>query len=121
MVQSLSLQAELRGGGVSKRRGEAQVWELHAATEEEHCAGRRGWKGAHVTVTMHQSVKLPKCCLYSHIMWMVSATVAANGMNARAGNLHLLHEPQAATFSSNTTSLFQGQGHDTIKLAFSPF
>lgn len=45
IVQSLSLQAELRGGGVSKLRGEAQVWELHAATEEEHCGGRGGWKG----------------------------------------------------------------------------
>lgn len=45
IVQSLSLQAELRGGGVSKLRGEAQVWELHAATKEEHCGGRGGWKG----------------------------------------------------------------------------
>lgn len=45
IVQSLSLQAELRGGGVSKLRGEAQVWELHAATKEEHCGGRGGWEG----------------------------------------------------------------------------
>lgn len=36
MVQCLSLQAELRGGGVSELRGKAQVWELHAATNEEH-------------------------------------------------------------------------------------
>lgn len=43
--QNLSLQVELGGGGVGKLRGEAQVWELHAATEEEHCGGRRGWEG----------------------------------------------------------------------------
>lgn len=79
-------------------------------------------KVVHVTAaTMHQSVKLPKYCLYSHITWMVSATVAANGMKAKTANLHLLQEPQAATFSSNSTSLFQRQGHDTIKLAFSRF
>lgn len=49
---------------------------------------------------------------------MVSATVAANGMNARTANLHLPQEPQTSTFSSNSTTLFQRQGHDTIKLAF---
>lgn len=36
MLQSLNLQAELRGGGVSQLQGEAQVWELHTATDEEH-------------------------------------------------------------------------------------
>lgn len=36
IVQRLSLQVELRGGGVGELRGEAQVWELHAATDEEH-------------------------------------------------------------------------------------
>lgn len=52
---------------------------------------------------------------------MVSATVAANGMNARTANLPLPQEPQTSTFSSNSTTLFQRQGHDTIKLAFPPF
>lgn len=77
-------------------------------------------KAVHVTARLHQSVKGLKDCWYSHIGWIISATAAANGMNARAANLHLLQEPQAATFSSNSTSRFQKQGHDTIKLASSP-
>lgn len=43
MLQSLNLQAELRGGGVSQLQGEAQVWELHTATDEEHWV-RRSWQ-----------------------------------------------------------------------------
>lgn len=44
MVQSLNLQAELRGGGVSQLWREAQVWELHAAAKEEHWGGQ-SWGG----------------------------------------------------------------------------
>lgn len=36
IVQRPGLQVKLRGGGVGQLRGEAQVWELHTATDEEH-------------------------------------------------------------------------------------